>query len=99
MTAKYRISAKAMDDLERIWLYTYNTWSKAQADRYYQLLIDEIIHVSNHFDMATNAAHIRKGYRSAKVKSHVIYFRTDAKNIVEVVRVLHEKMDKKNYLE
>lgn len=29
---KYKISNKAQNDIENIWLYTFETWSKEQAD-------------------------------------------------------------------
>jgi len=35
----YRISKKAVSDLEEIWLYTAEKWSVLQADRYYSLLL------------------------------------------------------------
>jgi plasmid stabilization system protein ParE len=33
---------QALFDLEDIWLYTLNTWSLTQADRYHSLIIKEI---------------------------------------------------------
>lgn len=42
MKITYRISAKAIEDLENIWLYTSKTWSKKQADRYYNLLLTSV---------------------------------------------------------
>ena len=39
---KYRISQKAVEDIEGIWIYTYKNWSVEQADRYYKLIFDEI---------------------------------------------------------
>lgn len=42
MNKKFRISEKAISDLEKIWLYTLNKWSREQADRYHNLIIDEI---------------------------------------------------------
>ena len=39
---KYRISQQAIEDLDKIWLYTFNKWSKEQADRYFDLIIAEI---------------------------------------------------------
>ena len=39
---KYKISKEAEKDLEKIWLYTFETWSLEQADYYYDLLMDEI---------------------------------------------------------
>lgn len=99
MSAGYRISADAIEDLEKIWLYGYDAWSREQADRYYRLIVDEIEYVAKHFDAARNAGHIRKGYRSAKVKSHVIFFKMGTDQVVEIVRVLHERMDIENRLD
>ena len=42
MKNKYRISEKAITDLENIWLYSYKNWSNKQADRYHNLIIREI---------------------------------------------------------
>ena len=44
----YRISQKAISDLEEIWLYSCTTWSKEQADRYYELLIHEFEYVAKY---------------------------------------------------
>ena len=32
----------AMNDLEEIWLYTYEAWSLEQADRYHRFFFNEI---------------------------------------------------------
>ncbi len=39
------ISKKAVSDLEEIWLYTVEKWSIEQADRYYNLIFDEINYI------------------------------------------------------
>jgi len=39
---KYKISTEAQNDIKKIWLYTFETWSLEQADRYYNLIFDEI---------------------------------------------------------
>ena len=38
----YKLSKEAQIDLEQIWLYTVENWSIDQADRYLNLLIDEM---------------------------------------------------------
>jgi len=93
----YRISEKAISDLEEIWLYTFNTWSKVQADRYHSLIIQEIEFIVKHFNQSRNADYIRAGYRMTKVKSHLIFFRKVEESI-EVIRILHEQMDFSNRL-
>ena len=46
MKLKVIFQEESLSDLEEIWLYTFETWSLEQADRYYQLIIKEIYFVS-----------------------------------------------------
>lgn len=38
--ANYIITNKAVDDLTKIWDYTYEVWSENQADKYYNELLE-----------------------------------------------------------
>ncbi len=38
--AKYSLSNKAVEDLSKIWDYTYEDWSELQAEKYYYMLLD-----------------------------------------------------------
>ena len=38
--ARYSLTNKAVEDLSKIWEYTYEVWSESQADKYYELLIN-----------------------------------------------------------
>lgn len=60
--------------------------------------MDEIEYIVRNFDMARDFGKIRKSYRYSKVKSHLIFFKNDKTNEIEVVRVLHERMDIENRL-
>ena len=96
--SKYRISKRAIEDLNGIWRYTYQQWSKEQADRYYDLIIGEIEFVADNYMAGRSADHIRKDYRVIQVKSHLIFYRKLENDIVEVVRILHQRMDVKKRL-
>ncbi|MDP4228538.1 MAG: type II toxin-antitoxin system RelE/ParE family toxin [Bacteroidota bacterium] len=98
MIKKYRISEKAISDLEKIWLYTLNKWSKEQADRYHHLIIDEIEFIAPNNVLCKNIDYIRSGYRMSKVKSHLIFFKKTEDNIMEIIRILHQNMDIENRL-
>ena len=87
----YAISKKAVADLEEIWLYTVEKWSMNQADRYYNLIFDEIRFICKNVTAGKSMEHVRKGYRASKVKSHLIFYRIQ-NSIVEVIRILHERM-------
>jgi toxin ParE1/3/4 len=94
----YIISEKALEDINTIWIYTAENWSIEQADRYYNLILDEIEYISQKFEMARDFGKIRKSYRYSKVKSHLVFFKKNKYNEIEVIRVLHERMDIENRL-
>ena len=85
--SNYRISEKAIEDLENIWLYTFNKWSKEQADRYYSLIINEIEFIAENFMTGKSADSIKEGYRSSVVKSHLIFYRKNQNEVVEIIRI------------
>jgi len=93
----YKISKRAVIDLDEIWDYTVAHWSVAQADRYYELIFDEIEYICKNIDSGKSVDHVRKGYRASKVKSHLIFYRI-ADGFVEVIRILHERMDIEKHL-
>jgi toxin ParE1/3/4 len=94
----YRISELANDDLDDIWIHTFRKWSKEQADRYYDLIIEEIEFIADNFMVEKSVHHIRKNYRVTKMKSHLIYYRKIENERVEIIRILHQRMDIKTRL-
>jgi toxin ParE1/3/4 len=94
----YKISSQALIDLEQIWLYTFKNWSIEQADRYYNLLINEMEYVSQNQESGKSMNHIENGYRASKVKSHLIFYKTSSESEIEIIRILHERMDIENRL-
>mgnify|MGYP003584349382 CR=1 FL=1 len=96
---KFIISEKANEDIEKIWLYTYENWSQEQADRYYNLILDEIEFIAENFESGKSVDYIKKGYRATLVKSHIIFYKKSKRNIVEIIRVLHQKMDVENRID
>jgi toxin ParE1/3/4 len=96
---KYRISRAAAIDLEGIWLYTCETWSEEQADRYFNLLLDEIEYLSVNPESGKNYSHVRIGYFRSRVKSHFIFYKVNQKRKeLEIIRILHQKMDIESHL-
>jgi toxin ParE1/3/4 len=97
-TGKYRISERAVEDLEKIWIYTFENWSVKQANRYYDLIINEIEFIADNYFTGKSMEHIKAGYRASKVKSHLIFYRKAEDGKVEVIRILHQMMDIENRL-
>ncbi len=98
MESSYIISQEAIDDLGNIWIFTLNKWSVEQADRYHDIIINEIEYISSNFIIGKSFEHIKSGYRASKVKSHLIFYKTNDNNIIEIIRILHQRMDISNRL-
>ena len=97
MAAKsYRLSPRATQDLEDIWLYTFNTWSRAQADRYHRTPMAEIAALVTGTRKGRTGT-VRPGLMKLTCKSHVIWYR-DLPDRMEVIRVLPSAQDTERHL-
>ncbi len=91
---KYKISQAASQDIENIWLYTIEKWSIEQADRYFNLIMDEIEYLAKNPKSGKDFSNVRKGYFRSKIKSHFIFYRFNRKHdLIEIIRILHQRMD------
>lgn len=90
----YKISVQASEDIEAIWLYTFENWSTEQADRYINLIFDEIEYLTQNPTSGKDYNQVRKNYHCVKVKSHLIFYLIkEDQNAIEIIRVLHQRMD------
>ncbi|MEA3495578.1 MAG: type II toxin-antitoxin system RelE/ParE family toxin [Bacteroidota bacterium] len=91
---KYKISQEASRDIENIWLYTIEKWSIKQADRYFNLIMDEIEYLTDDPKSGKDYNKVRKGYFRSRIKSHFIFYKINSKNEeIEIIRILHQRMD------
>jgi len=93
---KYSISSKARIDLIGIWEYTMKNWSVEQADRYYQFIVDKFSEIGSNPDLGKSYDDLRVGYRAINVKSHIIFYKISRQYSIEIVRILHQRMDYKS---
>ena len=64
----------AESDLVGIWLYSFDNWGQAQADRYLDALERGIVWVSNNVESGNDRRPLREGYWSVRVKQHVAFY-------------------------
>jgi len=86
------IRPEARRDLIEIHGYTADVWGEAQADRYLAEIDQVIRRIAEGTAVTRPAESVRPGYRKTVVRRHIIYFRATPERI-EIVRVLHERMD------
>lgn len=95
----YKISIEAQNDIEKIWLYTFENWSLEQADHYFDMIMNEIEYIAENPKFGTDFGDVRKDYLRTRVKSHFIFYKVNSKQKeVEIIRVLHQRMDIENRL-
>ena len=83
----------AVEDLTQIWNYTFDNWSEERADQYYL----DIIYTCNILCQQPEIGRIYFDYdiiiRGLKFKQHIIFYRIQSLNEIEIVRILHSSMD------
>ncbi|QEE45610.1 type II toxin-antitoxin system RelE/ParE family toxin [Rhizobium sp. WL3] len=88
--ATYKLSPLARKDLEGIWCYSWERWSKDQADRYYSQIVAALHGLANGSREGKPLIGFKTGYLSLSCGSHFISY-ARRKNAVEVIRILHQR--------
>ena len=97
--ANYFFSKKAVEDLSEIWNYTYDAWSESRADKYYKLLIRFCKEIASNPKIGKSYEEIDKSIFGYRASHHIIFYRVIKAKEIEVVRILHVRMDLKNKIQ
>ena len=92
--AKYHLTKKAVQDLDSIWAYTLKTWSEKKADEYYSSLVETFAAIAKspcHLDK--EYVEIHTGLYRRSCHKHLVFYRLVENDDIEIVRILHERMD------
>lgn len=94
----YVLTNKAVEDFSSIWNYTAEEWSEAQADKYYfkllsicQKLADQKLNGKLYSDLGLEVM----GFRA---DNHILFYRKISASKIEIIRILHQKMDYNKFL-
>ena len=113
--ARFRLARPAQIDLANILATSAERWGTDGRQRYAAALADAMRKVAAEPDgpltkkrtelrSGIHSFHIRHARRAsdaAKVRRpvHVLYYRVAREGVIEIVRVLHEKMDPRRHIE
>ena len=90
--SRVTLTPMAKADLADIWDFTFARWGMGQAEKYvrdlWAAIEKQVTHLANSIDIGD----VRPGYRKVNAGSHVIFFKMTPGGI-DVVRILHQKMD------
>jgi toxin ParE1/3/4 len=91
--AKVIFRQQAIDDLNAIWAYTYDKWSEKQADRYYVSLEFACLQIGENPELGKEYEQIKSNLLGLRTGKHIIFYRAVNDQEIEIIRILHEKMD------
>jgi len=97
MKLHYELSKLALKDIDNIWEYTLDTWSKAQANKYYKKIFSAIGTICDNPEIGKSIEDLKSGHRIAKVKFHLIVYKKKNSNIY-IDRILHQRMDVESHI-
>ncbi|MEQ8714513.1 MAG: type II toxin-antitoxin system RelE/ParE family toxin [Cyclobacteriaceae bacterium] len=95
---QYKLTNLAVQDLSDIWNYTFDNWSERQADSYHEQLVNAFEAITTNNVQRRNYEGIKKNLSGFKVNRHIVFYRVISQELVEITRILHERMDLKNRL-
>ncbi|MEZ6188036.1 MAG: type II toxin-antitoxin system RelE/ParE family toxin [Planctomycetota bacterium] len=87
----FTLRPAARADLDGIWDYTQRTWGESQADAYVRSLAAAFHALSAAPDLGRPRDELHPGLRVFRSGKHLIFYL--AVDPLDVVRVLHERMD------
>lgn len=96
--AKVILRQEAINDLNDTWDYTYNNWSQNQADKYYSSIKFACNQIGQNIDLGRVYNEINENLLGLKTGKHIIFYHQISNDEIEVIRILHERMDLKNRL-
>ena len=89
----YVLSPAAKADINEIWDYTTSRWGEDQAERYVLAIRDACAELAQGTRQSSPVDDIRVGYHKALVGSHILLFRRAQSGELDIVRILHQRMD------
>ncbi len=92
MSAGYSLRQQALNDLESIWLYSYQEWGVEQADQYIRSLLYRFAWLAENPQLGKQRAEIKPGYHCFPEGMHLIFYKITQDGI-DIIGIPHQNMD------
>jgi toxin ParE1/3/4 len=89
----FTLTNMAKADLKEIGHYTLQKWGREQRNHYLSILDACFYQLASNPLKGKDCSEIRYGYRKFNAGSHVIFYHQTLSDTIEIVRVLHGRMD------
>lgn len=89
----FQLTPAAKSDLDAIWDYTAERWDVDQAESYVREIRDACVRLVDGLSRGTPIDEIRPGYLKLAVGSHFLFYRKAVGGGLDIIRILHQRMD------
>ncbi len=89
----FELTNASKADLKRIALYTQKKWGAEQRNVYVKQFDDAFHMLADTPLVGKVCDHIKAGYKKFPIGSHIIFYKDSSSPSIEVVRILHKRMD------
>jgi toxin ParE1/3/4 len=94
----YRLRPLAQQDIKQIYKTSKQTFGQLQADHYYSELFGAFRKLDDRPDSGTDYASVHPDLRGLRMQSHIIFYMTTTSGEIDIVRILHRRMDYHRHL-
>lgn len=92
-----RLTIAAKGQLKSIWHYTFETWGEQKADAYLTEIEKKLNMLAENPKLGRSRPDVKANYYSIKVNKHIVFY-LFSEQYVDVIGVLHERMDVMTWL-
>ena len=90
--AKYHLTPSAKNDLRQMWNYTAKHWSAKQAEQYLLDIETKLELLAANLELGRHREEINPTYYSFPAEKHIVFY-LKAKEHIEIIGILHKRMD------
>ena len=95
----FSLTAAAKADLKSIAAYSQRRWANVQRKIYAKQFDDAFHMLADTLEAGIACDVIKVGYRKFPIGSHVVFYRALSDTEIEIVRILHKRVDLGRQLE
>ena len=92
MSDGYRLTPRALADLDAIADFTIEKWGIEQLETYLGTLLERLVCLAENPLLGRDRNEIQPGYRSIPVGSHVVFYVIDG-DFINIIGIPHKSMD------
>ena len=91
--AIFTLTEAAKSDLKDIARFTQKRWGIEQRNKYLKVLDDSFHQLASNPATGRSCNEVKTGYYKFPTGSHMIFYRKNGDQKIQIVRILHESMD------